>query len=49
VLPETPEVSVTLLQGDHAETAAFTAAVAIELALNLYADVQGSGAGHADV
>ena len=31
VLPETPEVSVTLLRGDHAETAAFTGAVAIEL------------------
>ncbi len=31
VLPETPEVSVTLLKGDHAETSAFTGAVAIEL------------------
>jgi transcriptional regulator with GAF, ATPase, and Fis domain len=31
VLPETPEVSVTLLEGDHAETAAFTGAVALEL------------------
>jgi hypothetical protein len=31
VLPETPEVSVTLLKGDQAETAAFTGAVALEL------------------
>ena len=32
VLPETPEVSVTLLKGDHApETAAFTGVVALEL------------------
>src|SRR3954454_21702423 len=28
VLPESPEVSVTLVKGDHAQTAAFTAPVA---------------------
>jgi transcriptional regulator with GAF, ATPase, and Fis domain len=31
VLPETSEVSVTLLKGDHAETAASTGAVALQL------------------
>jgi GAF domain-containing protein len=31
LLPETPEVSVTLLKGDQAETAAFTGALAVEL------------------
>jgi GAF domain-containing protein len=31
VLPEAPEVSMTLLTGDQAETAAFTGAVAVEL------------------
>jgi len=31
VLPETPEVSVTLLKGDQAQTAAFTGPVALEL------------------
>jgi transcriptional regulator with GAF, ATPase, and Fis domain len=31
VLPETPEISLTLLEGDHAETAAFTGKIALEL------------------
>jgi GAF domain-containing protein len=31
VLPETPEVSVTLLSGGHAETAAFTGSLAVHL------------------
>jgi GAF domain-containing protein len=31
VLPETPEISLTLLKGDDAETAAFTGKIALEL------------------
>lgn len=37
VLPEAPEVSVTLLKGDHAQTAAFTGTLAVELDEQQYA------------
>ena len=38
VLPETPEVSVTLIDGSRAHTAAFTGALAVQLDERQYAD-----------